>query len=553
MDNASHHPAAAPAGFPLPPVDAEIVLETARLPVGTDIVPERGTAGGDRLLQHGDDRPRQPGAAPGPQKAGPPARRDAGPEQRLAGVDVADSDHQPLVEKGRLDAAPSAGQQSLETGAVERRREGLDAETGEARMAVEIPLRDQEQEAEAPRIDEPQDRAALAEEGEMLVPAPWRTVEEQPPRHPEMEQQAIRIVEVDEDVFRASREIDHPPSVHLPFQVRRQGRPQPFDTPLQPQDAATAQPRGQGPHGGLDFGKFGHGFLDTSEWRLAGAPPLAYKAWRRSACGTGIGMGNGSRTSRRTAATSAVDELARSFGERPVDPAEKARLVREVFARVAERYDLMNDLMSAGVHRLWKEALIDWLYPRPGIRLLDLAGGTGDVAFRLLERLDGRATITLCDINPDMLGVGRDRAIDRGWLAEIDWIAGDAEALPFPARRFDAVTIAFGIRNVTRIDRALAEIRRVLKPGGRFLCLEFGRVVVPLLDRLYDAYSFSVVPLLGRVVAGDEESYRYLVESIRRFPDQPTFARLIAEAGFANVAWRNLSTGIAAIHSGWRI
>ena len=264
-------------------------------------------------------------------------------------------------------------------------------------------------------------------------------------------------------------------------------------------------------------------------------------------------MDEGSRTSRRTAAVSAVEELARSFGETPVDPAEKARRVREVFARVARRYDLMNDLMSAGIHRLWKEALIDWLYPRPGMHLLDLAGGTGDVAFRLLQRLDGAARVTLCDINPDMLGVGRDRALDRGWFAEIDWVAGDAEALPFPDRRFDAVTIAFGIRNVTRIDRALAEIRRVLRPGGRFLCLEFSRVVVPLLDRLYDAYSFSVVPFLGRVVAEDEESYRYLVESIRRFPDQPTFAELISAAGFANVSWRNLSTGIAAIHSGWRI
>ncbi len=264
-------------------------------------------------------------------------------------------------------------------------------------------------------------------------------------------------------------------------------------------------------------------------------------------------MDEGSRTSRRTAAVSAVEELARSFGETPVEPAEKARRVREVFARVAQRYDLMNDLMSAGIHRLWKEALIDWLYPRPGIHLLDLAGGTGDVAFRLLQRLDGAARVTLCDINPDMLGVGRDRALDGGWFAEIDWVTGDAEALPFPDRRFDAVTIAFGIRNVSRIDRALAEIRRVLRPGGRFLCLEFSRVVVPLLDRLYDAYSFSVVPFLGRVVAGDEESYRYLVESIRRFPDQPTFAELVSAAGFANVSWRNLSTGIAAIHSGWRI
>ncbi len=249
----------------------------------------------------------------------------------------------------------------------------------------------------------------------------------------------------------------------------------------------------------------------------------------------------------------AVMALATSFGERAVEPDEKERLVRQVFERVAGRYDLMNDLMSGGIHRLWKEALIDWLYPRPGMHLLDLAGGTGDIAFRLLRRLEGRARVSLCDLQHEMVAVGRDRALDAGWLNEIEWIVGDAQALPFAARRFDAVTIAFGIRNVTYIDRALREAHRVLRPGGRFLCLEFSRVVIPLLDRLYDAYSFSVVPLLGRLVVGDADSYRYLVESIRRFPDQETFASLMRDAGFARVSWRNLSGGIAAIHSGWRI
>lgn len=249
----------------------------------------------------------------------------------------------------------------------------------------------------------------------------------------------------------------------------------------------------------------------------------------------------------------AAERLARSFGYAEVDPTEKAGLVRDVFARVAPRYDLMNDLMSGGVHRLWKEALLDWLAPRPGMHLLDVAGGTGDIALRLLRRLDGKARVTLADINPAMLGVGRDRALDEGWLGEIDWVAGDAMALPFPDRSFDAFTIAFGIRNVTHVDRALREARRVLKPGGRFLCLEFSRVVLPLLDRIYDTYSFSVVPLLGRYVARDEASYRYLVESIRQFPDQQAFAALIREAGFEQVRFRNLSGGIAAIHSGWRL
>lgn len=239
------------------------------------------------------------------------------------------------------------------------------------------------------------------------------------------------------------------------------------------------------------------------------------------------------------------------FGYRTVDAAEKPELVRGVFTSVAGRYDLMNDLMSGGIHRLWKASLIDELRPRAGMHLLDVAGGTGDIAFRFLEAGGGR--VTVCDLTEGMVAVGRDRAIDRGRLAGVDWTVGDAQALPVADASVDAYTIAFGLRNVTDIDAALAQARRVLKPGGLFLCLEFSRVMLPLLDRLYDTYSFRVLPALGRWVAKDEESYQYLAESIRRFPEQSALEARMTGAGFGRVGHRNLSGGIAAIHRGRRI
>ncbi len=243
-----------------------------------------------------------------------------------------------------------------------------------------------------------------------------------------------------------------------------------------------------------------------------------------------------------------------SFGFRDVSAEEKPEFVREVFSSVAERYDLMNDLMSAGVHRVWKGAFVDWLNPQPGIAHLDVAGGTGDIAFRIAERVrarKGAADITVCDINTEMLAQGMVRA--RKSPAPITWLCGDAEDLPIESASRDSYTIAFGIRNVTHIAKALSEAYRVLKPGGRFLCLEFSRVTAPGLDRLYDLYSFEVLPRLGEAIAGDGEAYRYLAESIRRFPSQRRFARMIAAAGFSQVKYRNLSGGIAAMHSGWKV
>ncbi len=241
------------------------------------------------------------------------------------------------------------------------------------------------------------------------------------------------------------------------------------------------------------------------------------------------------------------------FGFKRVEAEAKSGLVRGVFDSVAGRYDLMNDLMSLGVHRFWKDRMVRRLAPRPGEHMLDVAGGTGDIAFRIIGQTKGRARVSVCDLTPAMVLRGRERAIDRGIVADIDWIAGDAEALPFADMSVDGYTIAFGLRNVTRIGAALREARRVLRPGGRFLCLEFSHVAAPVIDRIYDLYSFKVLPALGAMVAGDGDAYRYLAESIRRFPGQAELTELIAGAGFERAGFENLSGGIAALHSAWRI
>lgn len=240
------------------------------------------------------------------------------------------------------------------------------------------------------------------------------------------------------------------------------------------------------------------------------------------------------------------------FGYRDVPEEQKAGLVHGVFTNVASKYDIMNDVMSGGVHRLWKDAMMDWLAPRPGQKLLDVAGGTGDIAFRFLKRA-GHGEAVVLDLTESMLVEGRKRAEAETLSDQISWVVGDAMALPFEANTFDTYTISFGIRNVTRIPDALSEAFRVLRPGGRLMVLEFSQLPNPLMQKAYDAYSFNVIPPMGQLIAGDRESYQYLVESIRKFPDQETFKQMIETAGFGNVAYRNLSFGIAALHSGWKL
>ena len=245
-------------------------------------------------------------------------------------------------------------------------------------------------------------------------------------------------------------------------------------------------------------------------------------------------------------------EQTTHFGFETVPEAEKAIKVQSVFNSVAGKYDIMNDVMSMGIHRIWKEAMMDWLAPRPGQKLLDVAGGTGDISFKFLNRA-GSGHATVLDITENMLIAGRNRAEADKMLNSIDWVVGDAMALPFADNSFDVYTISFGIRNVTRPQEALNEAFRVLRPGGRLMVLEFNQIPVPLVQKAYDIYSFNVIPRMGKLIANDRESYQYLVESIRKFPDQETFLSMVQEAGFKNTNYRNLSLGIAALHSGWKI
>ena len=247
-----------------------------------------------------------------------------------------------------------------------------------------------------------------------------------------------------------------------------------------------------------------------------------------------------------------MNENTTHFGFETVREDEKAGRVQGVFSSVASKYDIMNDVMSVGIHRIWKEAMMDWLAPRAGQKLLDVAGGTGDISFKFLGRA-GSGHATVCDITESMLIAGKTRAEAATMSDSLDWVVGDAMALPFADNTFDVYTISFGIRNVTRPQEALNEAFRVLRPGGRLMVLEFSQLPSPMMQAAYDAYSFNVIPRMGQLIANDRDSYQYLVESIRKFPDQKTFLEMVKIAGFENAKYRNLSLGIAALHSGWKL
>lgn len=240
------------------------------------------------------------------------------------------------------------------------------------------------------------------------------------------------------------------------------------------------------------------------------------------------------------------------FGAQTVLESEKAGKVKSLFGDVASKYDIMNDVMSVGIHRIWKEAMMDWLAPRTGQKLLDVAGGTGDVAFKFLKRAGG-GHATVLDLTENMLVEGRQRAEADSLVDSLDWVVGDAMSLPFPDNTFDVYTISFGIRNVTRPQEALNEAYRVLRPGGRLMVLEFSQLPNPMMQKAYDLYSFNVIPRMGQVIANDRDSYQYLVESIRNFPDQETFLGMVRDAGFEQAKYRNLTMGVAALHSGWKL
>ena len=438
-----------------------------------------------------------------------------------------------MIEQGHFDRPAFAGESRIQCHGIEVISQRIGSQMGEQFVVIQFFGLNQGHEPEAARIAKPDGARIQFEIHVVMGPRRRQVVAENghPSRHAQVYDECPAVIQCNEDVLGPPSQMQNPAVFKARRHMVRKGNseiPAPDDGT---RDRCAFHRRRQPPAHGFNFGQFGHGNKVAVSGGFRYGPLMA-----KQPPGT-----QGESASGQTA----------SFGFRDVGADEKPGMVRAVFDSVSARYDLMNDLMSGGIHRLWKGALLDRIKPRPGAHLLDVGGGTGDIAFRFLER--GGGSVTVCDINRNMLEAGRDRGLDHGVLREVTWICGDAERLPIPDGSVETFATAFCFRNVTDLPAALSEARRVLRPGGRFLCLEFSRVTLPALAEFYDAYSFRVLPALGELVANDREAYRYLAESIRRFPDQAEYETMIRAAGLDMVKHTNLSGGIAAIHEGWRI
>ena len=452
------------------------------------------------------------------------ARRDTRDVKRLTDIDVTKTRDDSLIEQHGLDRCHATIERPREIGAGEVRPEWLGSQGSKCWPAVQHIRRNQINRSEPPRVVKGEPVACIGLENQVIVGANLRGIDSPAAGHTEMKDHRVAPIGLDNPVFRSPTKRDHACAGEPLAQVDRK-RPSQIGTPRLDggQDAAD-QYRTQSANGRFYFGKFGH---------------------KIALCGV-------CERSNPSLEASRMNKTV-SFGYEQVAPAEKTERVGKVFTSVARSYDRMNDAMSGGMHRLWKDRFVRRVKPRAGEYILDMAGGTGDIAFRMATSGGGtEAHITVADINADMLGVGIDRAADRA-IDTLVWTQANAETLPFDDRSFDAYTIAFGIRNVTDIPKALREAHRVLKRGGRFFCLEFSTTLWPGFGEVYDAYSHRLVPKIGAMIAGDEDSYRYLIESIRRFPDMPTFEKMIGDAGFIQTSVEPMLGGLVAIHSGWKI
>lgn len=436
--------------------------------------------------------------------------------ERFADIDVAKTGNDCLVEKKQLDRRGAAGESPFKLARIEA--DGLGTERLEGRPFAKLCRAHEIERAEAAGVIESEPAPLVGYHDEMVVLPKLGRVDTPVARHAEMKDERVAPVSVDEAIFGSAPKTRHPRARQSLAKIIRQCSPEVRPTGFDRVDPAPSKDSRKASDSGLNFGKFGHAprYGEGRSTPLEALMPMNDKV---------------------------------NFGDELVSPEEKTRRVGEVFSSVARRYDIMNDLMSGGMHRLWKDRFVNRVKPRPGEEILDMAGGTGDVAFRMARC---GARVTVADINGEMLEVGKERAERRG-LSGLSWKVENAEHLSFGENAFDAYTIVFGIRNVTDIRSALREAHRVLKRGGRFYCMEFSSSDWPGFSSLYEAFASNVIPRIGKAVAGDEDSYRYLVESIRRFPRPSAFRLMVSEAGFVQASAEPMLGGLVTIHSGWKI